>query len=109
MFNVFNNKEGAIRSIHIFIVPELIFWARVLHLNSITVSFSLTAPSPSAKIIWLYGPVAQLGARVNRTDEVAGSNPARSTHLVDGIPLCGKIPCTQTGAYGAVGSASQWH
>ena len=25
------------------------------------------------------GPVAQLGARVNRTDEVAGSNPARST------------------------------
>ncbi len=29
------------------------------------------------------GPVAQLGARINRTDEVAGSNPARST-LVDG-------------------------
>ena len=25
------------------------------------------------------GPVAQLGARINRTDEVAGSNPARST------------------------------
>ena len=25
------------------------------------------------------GPVAQLGARFNRTEEVAGSNPARST------------------------------
>ena len=27
------------------------------------------------------GPVAQLGARINRTDEVAGSNPARSTRI----------------------------
>ena len=27
----------------------------------------------------MIGPVAQLGARINRTDEVAGSNPARST------------------------------
>ena len=27
----------------------------------------------------LCGPVAQLGARFNRTEEVAGSNPARST------------------------------
>lgn len=27
------------------------------------------------------GPVAQLGARINRTDEVAGSNPARSTRF----------------------------
>ncbi len=26
------------------------------------------------------GPVAQLGARINRTDEVAGSNPARSIY-----------------------------
>ena len=25
------------------------------------------------------GPVAQLGARINRTDEVEGSNPSRST------------------------------
>ena len=43
------------------------------------------------------GPVAQLGARFNRTEEVAGSNPARSTFLarfvlkVDEISLCGKI------------------
>ena len=28
----------------------------------------------------LFGPVAQLGARFNRTEEVAGSNPARSTN-----------------------------
>ena len=28
-----------------------------------------------------WGPVAQLGARINRTDEVAGSNPARSTQV----------------------------
>jgi hypothetical protein len=28
------------------------------------------------------GPVAQLGARINRTDEVAGSNPARSTRFL---------------------------
>ena len=27
----------------------------------------------------IIGPVAQLGARFNRTEEVAGSNPARST------------------------------
>ncbi len=29
--------------------------------------------------VWYPGPVAQLGARFNRTEEVAGSNPARST------------------------------
>ena len=40
------------------------------------------------------GPVAQLGARINRTDEVAGSNPARST---------------RAWAHGAAGSAPQWH
>ena len=28
------------------------------------------------------GPVAQLGARINRTDEVAGSNPARSIYYL---------------------------
>ena len=29
--------------------------------------------------IWMeYGPVAQLGARFNRTEEVEGSNPSRS-------------------------------
>ena len=27
------------------------------------------------------GPVAQLGARFNRTEEVEGSNPSRSTGL----------------------------
>ncbi len=48
-----------------------------------------TMPSPRR------GPVAQLGARINRTDEVAGSNPARSTE--------------HARAHGAVGSASQWH
>ncbi len=37
------------------------------------------------------GPVAQLGARINRTDEVAGSNPARSTTTEDG-------PMAQLGA-----------
>ena len=30
------------------------------------------------------GPVAQLGARINRTDEVAGSNPARSIPVDEG-------------------------
>jgi hypothetical protein len=29
----------------------------------------------------LYGPVAQLGARLNRTEEARGSNPLRSTDL----------------------------
>ncbi len=29
------------------------------------------------------GPVAQLGARINRTDEVEGSNPSRSTGMTD--------------------------
>ena len=41
------------------------------------------------------GPVAQMGARINRTDEVEGSNPSRS------------IGCWR--AHSAVGSASQWH
>ena len=44
------------------------------------------------------GPVAQLGARFNRTEEVAGSNPARSTRQV-----------TNPRAHSAAGSASQWH
>ena len=40
----------------------------------------LTALFLSCKIAQPHkGPVAQLGARINRTDEVAGSNPARST------------------------------
>jgi hypothetical protein len=29
------------------------------------------------------GPVAQLGARLNRTEEAEGSNPSRSTRMVD--------------------------
>ena len=37
------------------------------------------------------GPVAQLGARINRTDEVEGSNPSRSTRVTDG-------PIAQLGA-----------
>ena len=52
---------------------------------------SLTPPKRMVKSSgFIDGPVAQLGARVNRTDEVAGSNPARST-CVDGRNLCGKI------------------
>ena len=44
---------------------------------------SLTFPSQNVRIfileIWMeYGPVAQLGARFNRTEEVEGSNPSRS-------------------------------
>src|SRR5690348_17804205 len=37
------------------------------------------------------GPVAQLGARVNRTHEVRGSNPLRSTKIVgaNSPPVCG--------------------
>ncbi len=32
--------------------------------------------------IWMeYGPVAQLGARFNRTEEVEGSNPSRSIRV----------------------------
>ena len=37
------------------------------------------------------GPVAQLGARINRTDEVEGSNPSRSTGAMIG-------PIAQMGA-----------
>lgn len=33
------------------------------------------------------GPVAQLGARFNRTEEVGGSNPPRSTKTVEFSPL----------------------
>ena len=44
------------------------------------ISLSLTAIQHSDTIMPLcdLGPVAQLGARFNRTEEVAGSNPARS-------------------------------
>ena len=43
----------------------------------------LTLPVQTVRIlnleIWMeYGPVAQLGARFNRTEEVEGSNPSRS-------------------------------
>gem|GEM_PF-5083107 len=43
----------------------------------------LTFPVQTVRIlnleIWMeYGPVAQLGARFNRTEEVEGSNPSRS-------------------------------
>ena len=49
----------------------------------------------------LCGPVAQLGARFNRTEEVAGSNPARSTKK-------GEVPRPH-GPIAQFGSASQWH
>ena len=44
---------------------------------------SLTFADQTGRIlsleIWMeYGPVAQLGARFNRTEEVEGSNPSRS-------------------------------
>jgi hypothetical protein len=41
----------------------------------------------------LCGPVAQLGARFNRTEEVEGSNPSRSTGIchLTGKFLTGKI------------------
>jgi hypothetical protein len=41
----------------------------------------LTATSLRDTILTLYeqGPVAQLGARLNRTEEAEGSNPSRST------------------------------
>ena len=46
-------------------------------------TFCLTFPAHAVRIlkleIWMeYGPVAQLGARFNRTEEVEGSNPSRS-------------------------------
>ncbi len=33
----------------------------------------------------IIGPVAQLGARLNRTEEVRGSNPLRSTLIPPGM------------------------
>jgi hypothetical protein len=41
----------------------------------------LTSPIPSSRMFFALslGPVAQLGARLNRTEEVRGSNPLRST------------------------------
>jgi hypothetical protein len=61
----------------------------------------LTAHGLSGTILHCrFGPVAQLGARVNRTDEVAGSNPARST---------GGCVYNTLGAHSAAGSAPQWH
>ena len=36
----------------------------------------------------LQGPVAQLGERIVRNDEVAGSIPARSTNLLNCFPIC---------------------
>ena len=55
--------------------------------------FFLDIPLANGKIIGLYrlGPVAQLGARVNRTDEVAGSNPARSIEDYPQILEIGQI------------------
>jgi hypothetical protein len=44
------------------------------------------------------GPVAQLGARINRTDEVAGSNPARSTGEYGRILSNSTGPIAQLGA-----------
>jgi hypothetical protein len=38
----------------------------------------LTVPGPTAKVRWKVGAVAQLGARLNGIQEVAGSNPASS-------------------------------
>ncbi len=69
---------------------------------SLTFHFSSTKMSEPCK-----GPVAQLGARINRTDEVAGSNPARSTWLTGGNKPS-RI-CINFRAHGAAGSASQWH
>ena len=48
-----------------------------------TVVCVLTFRHLSGKILSLFnkrGPVAQLGARLNRTEEVRGSNPLRSIH-----------------------------
>src|SRR5687767_13073300 len=42
-------------------------------------AFALTHPSPLGYNLPGYGPVAQLGARLNRTEKVEGSNPSRST------------------------------
>ena len=37
-----------------------------------------------------YGPVAQLGARFNRTEEVEGSNPSRS--IREEVPIAHEVP-----------------
>jgi hypothetical protein len=49
--------------------------------HSTLCEFRLTVPSLGDTILSLYekGPVAQLGARLNRTEEAMGSNPLRST------------------------------
>ena len=55
------------------------------------------------------GPVAQLGARINRTDEVEGSNPSRSTS--ESLPNQAGVEWDKSNkwAHGAAGSAPQWH
>ena len=58
---------------------------------------SLTFPSQNVRIfileIWMeYGPVAQLGARFNRTEEVEGSNPSRS--IREQGPIAHEVPFT---------------
>ncbi len=68
----------------------------MIALTNDTTNVCLTAWMLLDKIILFFeGPVAQLGARINRTDEVAGSNPARST-LLTIQRFEGKIPAVET-------------
>jgi hypothetical protein len=55
------------------------------------------------------GPVAQLGARFNRTEEAEGSNPSRSTAVVSRSFQKGSALPVEYGPIAQFGSASQWH
>jgi hypothetical protein len=71
--SLINNEISVARRI------EAVWTGGKIIVNSIKVC--LTSPIPSSRMFFALslGPVAQLGARLNRTEEVRGSNPLRST------------------------------
>ena len=75
---------------------------------------ALTFPVQTVRIlnleIWMeYGPVAQLGARFNRTEEVEGSNPSRSIREKVSILSKMRAHSARSPLPGRVGSAMEYN
>ena len=74
--------------------------AGIIVIAGIHLPYFLTHCALSVKIslTLVNGPVAQLGARFNRTEEAGGSNPPRSTRLTGSIKKAIPGPIAQLGA-----------